>query len=90
MNMISALNLQFAPGAKADLIGLNGEVRWPDGVCLEVSCPSPPSGASATIEQGWVSSGWNLKEESPRYILRWRATVPLETRLILRIKDRSA
>jgi hypothetical protein len=85
-----ALNLQFAPGAKAGMSSLNSEVRWPDGICLEVSCPSPPSGASATIEQGWVSPGWNQKEESPRYILRWRSKVPLETRLILRIKDRSA
>jgi hypothetical protein len=85
-----ALNLQFAPGARAELSGLNGEVRWPDGICLEVSCPSPPVGASATIEQGWVSPGWNLKEESPRYILHWRSKVPLETRLVLKIKDRFA
>jgi hypothetical protein len=81
-----ALNLQFAPGAKAELRGLNGEVRWPDGVCLEVSCPLPLSGATATIEQGWVSSGWNLKEEASRYILRWKSKVPAESRIILRIK----
>ena len=84
------LNLQFAPGAKADLSGISGGVRWPDGVCLEVSCPSSPSGAAATIEQGWVSPGWNRKEEAPRYVLRWHAPVPLETRLILKVNERSA
>ena len=84
------LNLQFAPAAEAELNGLNGEVRWPGGVCLEVSCPSFPPGAAAKIEKGWVSSGWNLKEESLRYVLRWHATVPLETRLILKVNERSA
>jgi hypothetical protein len=81
-----ALNLQFSVGAKVDLSGLNGDVRWPDGACLEVSCPSPSSGAAATIEQGWVSSGWNLKEEAPRFVLRWKSKVPAESRIILRIK----
>ena len=85
-----ALNLQFSVGAKVELSGLNSEVRWPDGVCLQVSCPSPPSGAAATIERGWVSSGWNLKDEAPRYVLRWHAKVPLENRLVLKVKERSA
>jgi hypothetical protein len=81
-----ALNLQLAPGATTELSGLNGEIKWPDGVCLEVSCPSPPIRATAAIEQGWVSSGWNLKEESPRYILRWKSKVPAESRIILRVR----
>jgi uncharacterized heparinase superfamily protein len=81
-----ALSLQFSPGAKSDLSGLNGEVRWPEGVRLEVICPSPAAGAVAELERGWVSPGWNLKEEAPRYVLRWHARLPAEMRLILKIQ----
>jgi hypothetical protein len=82
-----ALSLQFSIGAKVELSGSNGEIRWPDGVCLQVDCPSPPPGATATIERGWVSPGWNLKDEAPRYVHRWHARAPLENRLILKVSN---
>ena len=80
-----ALALQFAPGARAEINGLNSEVRWSDNVSLRVTCPSPPPKAAVRIEQGWVSPGWNLKDEAPRYVLWWRAKVAVENRLILKI-----
>ena len=83
-------NLQLAPGGRAEVSGLNAESRWPDGVTLKILCPAAPAGAKAGMDTGWVSSGWNLKEEVPRYVLRWRGRVPLENRVILKIKDRYA
>ena len=47
-----ALNLQFSIGAKVELSGLNGEVSWPDGVCLEVSCPSLRLGPRQQLSEG--------------------------------------
>ena len=82
-----ALNLQFAPGANAQVSGVNGEARWPDGTSLQVICATPPEKALACIEPGWVSPGWNLKEEAPKYVLHWRSKVPTETRVILKIKQ---
>lgn len=81
-----ALPLQLAPGAKAEVSGVNGEARWPDQVGLEIIPVSPPAGSNACIETGWVSPGWNLKEEAPRYVLRWKSKVPVETKLILKVK----
>ncbi|MCJ7784824.1 MAG: heparinase II/III-family protein, partial [Desulfobacterales bacterium] len=81
-----ALTFQFAPGAQAEVSGVNGEVRWPDRTSLQVICVTPPAGTSASVEQGWVSPGWNLKKEAPRYVLRWRSKVPVENRIILKIK----
>jgi hypothetical protein len=81
-----ALNLQFAPGAEAQVSGVNGEARWPDGTSLQVICVTPPEKALAYIEQGWVSPGWNFKDEAPKYVLRWCSKVPVETRVILKIK----
>jgi len=60
-----SLNLQFAPGANAQVSGVNGEARWPDGNSLQVNCVTPPEKALACIEPGWVSPGWNLKEKRP-------------------------
>ena len=81
-----ALNLQFAPGANAQVSGVNGKVRWSDGTSLQIICVTPPEKALACIEQGWVSPGWNLKEEAPKYVLHWRSEVPTENRMILKIK----
>jgi hypothetical protein len=81
-----ALNLQFAPGANAQISGVNGEARWPDGTSLQVICVTPPTRALGLIEQGWVSPEWNLKEEAPKYVLHWRSEVPTENRIILKIK----
>ena len=81
-----SLNLQFAPDANAQVSGVNGEAHWTDGTSLQVIWVTPPAGASASVEQGWVSPGWNLKEEAPKYVLRWKSKVPVETKTILRIK----
>jgi hypothetical protein len=77
-------NLQLAPGGHGEVTGLNGEIRWPEGIVLRVTCLSSPPKATAGIEPGWVSPGWNLKEEAPRYVLRWKGRVPLDTRMILK------
>lgn len=83
-----ALTLQLAPGAEAKLNGDAGvSVRWPGGLRLEIIPVSPPSGSKDSIEDGWVSPGWNIKEKAPRYVLRWRSMVPVESRLILKVKN---
>jgi uncharacterized heparinase superfamily protein len=81
-----ALTLQLAPRAEAEIDGgFNALVRWPDKVSLEIIPVSPRVGSESYIEKGWVSQGWNLKEEAPRYVLRWKSTVPVENRLILKV-----
>jgi hypothetical protein len=77
-------NLQLAPGGRAEVSGLNAQCRWPDDATLKILCPAAPAGAKVGVETGWVSSGWNLKEEAPRYVLRWRGKVPMENRIILK------
>jgi hypothetical protein len=80
------LNLQLTPGADAKVAGeVEASIRWPAGPGLAVIPVSPPSGSMASVEEGWVSPGWNRKEKAPRYVLRWRAKVPLECRLVLKI-----
>jgi hypothetical protein len=82
-----ALTLQLAPGAEAEINGgTSALVRWSDKVALEIIPVSPPTGSKACIETGWVSPGWNLKEEAPRYVLRWKSKVPVESKVILKIK----
>ncbi len=77
--------LQMAEGASARAEGAGCTIRWPGGVCMEVICASPPAGAEARVEPGWVSPGWNIEEEAPRYVLRWRARVPCECAVSLRL-----
>lgn len=80
-----SLSLQFASGALGELSGLNGEVRWPDGVRLRIESPCPLPGASARMEPGWVSPAWHLKEKALRYRLEWRTSIPADMRIALRI-----
>jgi hypothetical protein len=79
-------NLQLAPGPRAEVSGLNAECRWPDDATLKILCPAAPAGAKAGVETGWVSSGWNLKEEAPRYVLRWKGKVPMENRVTIKVE----
>ncbi len=81
------LTFQFAVDAQAACDGLNAEIRWPNGVRLSLKCLTPPQQALARIEPGWVSPGWNLIREAPRYVLRWRAKVPVENRILLEVSD---
>jgi hypothetical protein len=78
-------SLQFAPGAQGQVNGLNGEIRWPEGIALKVICRSASAKAVARIEPGWVSSGWNLKQEAPRYTLHWKGQAPLENRMLIEV-----
>jgi uncharacterized heparinase superfamily protein len=80
-----ALTLQFALGAKAEVSELNGEVCWLDGTRLQIESLSPPHEAKASIEPGWLSPGWNLKSEAPRYVLKWRGELPLEHKMLLKV-----
>ncbi|MBN1964878.1 MAG: alginate lyase family protein [Anaerolineae bacterium] len=80
-----ALALQFAPGASASLEGVHCAVQWPDGVRLHVTVPDPLPGATARLEPGWVATGWNLKDDAPRYVLAWRAGVPCTNRVRLQV-----
>lgn len=83
-----ALNLQFAVGAEVGAEGdVGASVRWSEGVSLQVVPVSVPVESNASVETGWVSPGWNLKNEAPRYVLRWHSTVPVESRLILRLSS---
>jgi hypothetical protein len=81
-------SLQFAPEAQGEINGLNGEIRWPEGIALKVICPSSLPNAEARLEPGWVSFGWNLKQEAPRYVLRWKGQAPLESRMIIEVTKR--
>jgi hypothetical protein len=81
-------NLQLAPGGYGEVSGLNGEIRWPEGIGLKVICLSSRPNAEARLELGWVSFGWNQKEEAPRYVLRWKGQVPLENRMIIEVRKR--
>jgi hypothetical protein len=82
-----ALTLQFSSGAHAKVEAeAGGTIQWPAGPKLAVVPVLVPSGSRARIEKGWVSPGWNLKEEAIRYVLRWRGSVPVESRLVLRME----
>jgi hypothetical protein len=81
-------NLQLAPGGYGEVSGLNGEIRWPEGIGLKVICLSSRPNAEARLELGWVSFGWNQKEEAPRYVLRWKGQAPLENRMIIEVRKR--
>jgi uncharacterized heparinase superfamily protein len=81
-----ALVLQLAQGATATLDGHGGaDVRWPTGSRLEIKAALFPRGGNTSIEDGWISPGWNLKQKAPRYVLRWRASPPVETRIVLQV-----
>jgi hypothetical protein len=80
-----ALTLQFAPGAKVDVHDKGCMVRWGDETRLSVTVLSGPPDARSGLQSGWVSSGWNLKEEVERYGLNWRAELPTNVRLKLEL-----
>jgi hypothetical protein len=60
--------------------------HWP-GVSLRISVPSPSPEMHASVEPGWVSPGWNLKTPAPRYVLQWKAKVPGDNCLILKLEE---
>lgn len=82
-----ALTLQMAPEAKVTREGSTGiSVRWP-GLRLKITAPEPAPGSSASVEPGWVSPGWHLKVEAPRYVLQWKAHVPTGNRLLISLEN---
>ncbi len=82
-----AVVLQFTTGARViDQGPASVVVRWPGGTVLNVRCPTAPPGAVARVESGWISLGWNRKEEAPRLVLAWRSGVPVENRLLLTVE----
>jgi uncharacterized heparinase superfamily protein len=82
------LTLQFAPQATARQQGRHEYlVDWPGKACLRITIEEAPPDSHSSIEWGWVSYGWNLKVEAPRFVLKWRGSVPLEDRLILQVSD---
>lgn len=84
-----SLCLQLAPGAEVlpDKGGGTHAFKWPCGTVLEISCTSPPLGADVSVEDGWVSEGWNQREAALRYVLKWRAKGLTENRLTLKIRE---
>lgn len=82
-----ALSLQLAPEARVERHGMTDAiVRWP-GLSLGISVPSPSPEMHASVEPGWVSPGWNLKTSAPRYVLQWKAKVPCDNCLILKLEE---
>jgi hypothetical protein len=82
-----ALSLQLAPEAKVEQEGVaDFSVRWP-GLSLKISVHPPSPEKQAFIEPGWVSPGWNLKAPAPRYVLKWKAQVPVENCLMLKLEE---
>jgi hypothetical protein len=82
-----ALSLQLAPGARLEAEGVaDFSVRWP-GISLKIRVRQPSRELHAFIEPGWVSPGWNRKAPAPRYVLNWKAQVPAENCLILKVED---
>lgn len=79
------LTLQLAPGAEAHVQGLGAAARWPDGTALTVTCEAHLLGAAASIEPGWVSPDWGVRQQAQRYVLQWRSTVPAQTMLRISI-----
>ena len=82
-----ALSLQLAPEARVERHGItDATAHWP-GVSLRISVPSPSPEMHASVEPGWVSPGWNLKTPAPRYVLQWKAKVPGDNCLILKLEE---
>jgi uncharacterized heparinase superfamily protein len=78
-----ALALPLSPGAAVETAADSFTARWEEGVSLRVSFPEMPPGAVLSVEGGWHSAGWNIREAIHRPVLRWEETGPTACRTIL-------
>lgn len=69
--------LQFSADAKVRAESRqNISFEWPDKYRIDIRLFSLPVSAVYLVEDGWVSPGWHKKLMAPRFVLRWRSTVP--------------
>ena len=80
------LTFQFSARAQAQAESRQAVIHWPDGPRLRITPIDFDPSATARIARGWVSRGWNLKQEAPKFVLSWSARAPMTNRVRLLIE----
>ena len=84
-----AFILSFGSNAQTkikEFLGAN--IKWNNGVSLLIKPIVYTADARAFIKDGWLSSDWNKKEKTCKYILMWKADVPCKNTILLQIKKK--
>jgi hypothetical protein len=70
------LTFQASPGARCETREPVAELSWDGGPTLVIRCLNGGGTGRVSIEEGWVSTGWNSKVRAPRVVFSWKQSMP--------------